>query len=61
VYSRLSVVVNCLNKASLLGNWPAFSSGVICCDEYRISYFSRHFESILITMFPRMKRIVMPR
>ena len=43
------------------GNWPTFSSRAMCCGEYKTNSFSWRFESILITMSPRMKSIAMPR
>lgn len=44
-----------------LGNAPTFSSLAMCCGEYRTSSRSWRFDSILITISPRMKSIAMPR
>ncbi len=44
-----------------LGNRPAFSKRAMCCGEYKTNSFSWRFESIRITISPRLKSIAMPK
>ena len=44
-----------------LGNAPTFSNLATCCGEYSTNSRSWRFDSILITISPRMKSIAMPR
>ncbi len=54
-------IVKDIKRNTRWGNEPAFSSRAICCGEYKTSSFSWRFESILITMSPRLKSIAMPK